>query len=216
MATTASPYGLKPINLIGGQAFTGGTIREYKLTTNNTDPIFNGDLVKLTAGVPSTVTATPVAGTTLGIVGVCVGVRYQLAGQQLGYPLFAQYLPAGAVNAGYTNIFIRVVDDPDQLYQVQASDAVTTTSIGKNAALGNFTGGTGSTTGNTTSGNSVINLNQGTIAAPGATLAVRIVDLVNQPSTFGGNFPSNPGDAYTDCIVKLNFSVHSYYTASGN
>ena len=216
MATTASPYGLKPINLIGGQAFTGGTIREYKLTTNNTDPIFNGDLVKLTAGVPSTVTATPVAGTTLGIVGVCVGVRYQLSGQQLGYPLFGQYLPAGAVNAGYTNIFIRVVDDPDQLYQVQASDAVTTTSIGKNAALGNFTGGTGSTTGNTTSGNSVINLNQGTIAAPGATLAVRIVDLVNQPSTFGGNFPSNPGDAYTDCIVKLNFSVHSYYTASGN
>lgn len=216
MATTASPYGLKPINLIGGQAFTGGTIREYKLTSNNTDPIFNGDLVKLTAGVPSTVTATPVAGTTLGIVGVCVGVRYQLAGQQLGYPLFAQYLPAGAVNAGYTNIFIRVVDDPDQLYQVQASDAVTTTSIGKNAALGNFTGGTGSTTGNTTSGNSVVNLNQGTIAAPGATLAVRIVDLVNQPSTFGGNFPSNPGDAYTDCIVKLNFSVHSYYTASGN
>jgi len=86
MATTASPYGLKPINLIGGQAFTGGTIREYRLTTNNTDPIFNGDLVKLTAGVPSTVTATPVAGTTLGIVGVCVGVRYQLAGQQLGYP----------------------------------------------------------------------------------------------------------------------------------
>jgi hypothetical protein len=216
MATTASPYGLKPINLIGGQAFTGGTIREYKLTTNNTDPIFNGDLVKLTAGVPSTVTATPVAGTTLGIVGVCVGVRYQLAGQQLGYPLFAQYLPAGAVNAGYTNIFIRVVDDPDQLYQVQASDAVTTASIGKNAALGNFTGGTGSTTGNTTSGNSVVNLNQGTIAAPGATLAVRIVDLVNQSSTFGGNFPSNPGDAYTDCIVKLNFSVHSYTTASGN
>jgi hypothetical protein len=216
MATTASPYGLKPINMIGGQSFTGGTIREYRLTTNNTDPIFNGDLVKLTAGVPSTVTATPVAGTTLGIVGVCVGVRYQLAGQQLGYPLFAQYLPAGAVNAGYTNIFIRVVDDPDQLYQVQASDAVTTSSIGKNAALGNFTGGTGSTTGNTTSGNSVINLNQSTIAAPAATLAVRIVDLVNQPSTFGGNFPSNPGDAYTDCIVKLNFSVHSYYTASGN
>lgn len=216
MATTASPYGLKPINMIGGQSFTGGTIREYRLTTNNTDPIFNGDLVKLTAGVPSTVTATPVAGTTLGIVGVCVGVRYQLAGQQLGYPLFAQYLPAGAVNAGYTNIFIRVVDDPDQLYQVQASDAVTTSSIGKNAALGNFTGGTSSTTGNTTSGNSVINLNQSTIAAPAATLAVRIVDLVNQPSTFGGNFPSNPGDAYTDCIVKLNFSVHSYYTASGN
>jgi hypothetical protein len=136
-----------------------------------------------------------------------------LAGQQLGYPLFAQYLPANAVTAGYTNIFIRVVEDPDQLYQVQSLGSITYGSIGKTIALANFTGGTGSATGNTTSGNSVVALSA-TVANTSA-LACKIVDLVNSSSTFGGNFPSNPGDAYTDCIVKLNFGVHSYYQSAG-
>jgi hypothetical protein len=215
MSTVSSPYGLKPLSLIGGQAFTGGTIREYLLTTNNTAPIYNGDLVQLgasVAGQPTVVTATPTT-STAGIVGVCVGVRYQLAGQQLGYPLYAQYLPANAVTSGYTNIFIRVVEDPDQLYQVQSLGSVGYGSIGKTVALANFTGGTSSTTGNSTSGNSVVALSA-TIANTNA-LATKIVDLVNSSSTFGGNFPSNPGDAYTDCIVKLNFGVHSYYQSAG-
>lgn len=224
MASVSSPYGLKPISLIGGQSFTGGTIREYQLTYNNTAPIFNGDLVALgttsnTPGQPTVVTATPTTSST-GVVGVCVGVRYQLAGQQLGYPLYAQYLPANAITAGYTNVFVRVIEDPDQLYQVQAAGSVTYTSIGKTAALGNFTGGTSSTTGNTTSGDSVINvtgsLSGGVLTvANTSALAVKIVDLVNSSSTFGGNFPSNPGDAYTDLIVKLNFGVHSYYQSAG-
>lgn len=215
MSTVSAPYGLKPISLIGGQSFTGGTIREYLMTTNNTAPIFTGDLVQLgaaVAGQPTVVAATPTT-STAGIAGVCVGVRYQLAGQQLGYPLYAQYLPANAVTAGYTNIFIRVVEDPDQLYQVQSLGSVGYGSIGKTVALANFTAGTGSTTGNTTTGNSVVALSA-TIANTSA-LAVKIVDLVNSSSTFGGNFPSNPGDAYTDCIVKLNFGVHQYYQSAG-
>ena len=208
MSTVAAPYGLKPISLIGGQSFTGGTIREYLMTTNNTAAIFNGDLVQLgaaVAGQPTVVAATPTT-SSVGIVGVCVGVRYQLAGQQLGYPLFAQYLPANAVTAGYTNIFIRVVEDPDQLYQVQSQGTVGYGSIGKTVALANFGGST--STGNATTAIS------STIANTSA-LAVKIVDLVNSSSTFGGNFPSNPGDAFTDVIVKLNFGVHSYYQSAG-
>ena len=208
MSTVAAPYGLKPISLIGGQSFTGGTIREYLLTTNNTAAICNGDLVQLgasAAGQPTVVASTPTT-STVGLVGVCVGVRYQLAGQQLGYPLYAQYLPANAVTAGYTNIFIRVVEDPDQLYQVQSLGSVGYGSIGKTVALANFGG-------STTTGNSTVALSA-TIANTSA-LACKIVDLVNSSSTFGGNFPSNPGDAYTDCIVKLNFGVHQYYQSAG-
>ena len=215
MSTVSSPYGLKPVSLIGGQSFTGGTIREYLLTTNNTAPIYTGDLVQLgasVAGQPTVVTATPTT-SSVGIAGVCVGVRYQLSVQQLGYPLYAEYLPANAVTSGYTNIFIRVVEDPDQLYQVQSLGSVGYGSIGKTVALANFTAGTSSTTGNTTSGNSVVALS-GTIANTSA-LAIKIVDLVNSSSTFGGNFPSNPGDAYTDVIVKLNFGVHQYYQSAG-
>ena len=208
MSTVAAPYGLKPISLIGGQSFTGGTIREYLMTTNNSAAIFNGDLVQIgaaVAGQPTVVAATPTTSST-GVVGVCVGVRYQLAGQQLGYPLYAQYLPANAVTAGYTNIFIRVVEDPDQLYQVQSQGSVGYGSIGKTVALANFGG-------STTTGNSTVALSS-TIANTSA-LACKIVDLVNSSSTFGGNFPSNPGDAYTDCIVKLNFGVHQYYQSAG-
>jgi len=215
MSTVSGPYGLKPINLIGGQAFNGGVIREILMTTNNTAPIFFGDLVQIgaaAAGQPTVVTTTPTT-SSVGVTGVCVGVRYQLAGQQLGYPLYAQYLPVNAVTAGYTNIYIRVMDDPDALFQVQSLGAITIASIGKTIALANFTGGTGSTTGNTATGNSVVALSA-TVANTSA-LACKIVDLVNANSTFGGNFPSNPGDAYTDCIVKLNFGVHAYYQSAG-
>jgi hypothetical protein len=178
------------------------------MTTNSATAIFNGDLVALgvsAAGQPTALAATPTT-STVGLVGVCVGVRYQLSGQQLGYPLYAQYLPANAVTSGLINIFIRVVEDPDQLYQVQSQGSVGYGSIGKTAALANFGG-------STTTGNSTIALSS-TIANTSA-LAVKIVDLVNSSSTFGGNFPSNPGDAYTDCIVKLNFGVHSYYQSAG-
>jgi len=215
MATVSSPYGLKPVSMIGGQSFTGGTIREYLLTSNNSAAIYNGDLVQLgasAAGQPTVVAATPTT-SSVGIIGVCVGVRYQLAGQQLGYPLFAQYLPAGAVNAGYTNIFIRVIEDPDQLYQVQSLGSIGYGSIGKTAALANFSAGTSSSTGSTTTGNSLVAM--ASTAANTSALALKIVDLVNSSSTFGGNFPSNPGDAYTDCIVKLNFGVHQYYQSAG-
>jgi len=90
MANVASPYGLRPINLIGGQAFNGGVIREIRMTANTATGIFNGDLVKIASGQPTAVVTgdSPVAmnlGTTAGnatagaprgVVGVCVGVSY--------------------------------------------------------------------------------------------------------------------------------------------
>jgi hypothetical protein len=200
MATTAAPYGLLPLNLIGGQSFTGGSIRDYVMTTNSATAIFKGDIVQLgaaAAGQPTAMTATPTT-STRGLVGVAVGVSY--VDPVLKYQVYANFLPAGAISAGYTNVAIRVVEDPDQLYQVQADGSVGLGAIGKNAELTNFGG-------STTTGNSTIAL-ESTTPANTATYAVRIVDLVNGPF-------STPGDAKTDCIVKFNFGVHSYYQADG-
>ena len=200
MATTASPYGLLPLNLIGGQSFTGGSIRDYAMTVNSATAIFKGDIVAIgvaSAGQPTALTATPTT-STRGLVGVAVGVSY--VDPVLKYQVYANFLPAGAITAGYTNVMIRVVEDPDQLYQVQGDGAVAATEIGMNAPLTNFGG-------STTTGNSTIALDASATANT-ATLAVRIVDLVNGPF-------STPGDAYTDCIVKFNFGVHSYYQADG-
>ena len=200
MATVQAPYGLRPINLIGGQSFTGGTIRKYTMTTNSATGIFFGDVVKIADGQPSALTATPTT-STKGVVGVAVGVSY--TDPTLKYTQFSQYLPANAVNSGYTNILISVIDDPDQLYQVQADGVVTRAEIGNNSALGNFSNGS------TTTGNSKVDISA--TSANTATLAVRIVDLVDGAPTF-----STPGDAFTDCIVKFNFGVHSYYQADGS
>ncbi len=205
MASTATPYGLRAINLIGGQVFAG-SFREIKLSTNNTNAIYNGYIIQLTsAGNPQSLTASPTAGTTAGIIGVCVGVRYVTPG--LNQPQYAQFCPAGAISAGYTDVYIRVCDDPDALFQVQGSAAFGTLTngaagaVGKNAALGNFGGSTA--TGNS-SVNLVVGANGGSLANT-ATLAMRVVDFVEETAN----------DAYPDLIVKFNFGTHSYYLATG-
>ena len=206
MASTSSPYGLKPVNLIGGQAFNGGVIRDIKLSTNNSGAFYVGDVIQLTsAGNPQALSATITTGTTVGVIGVCVGVSY--VDPNLKYQVFAQYLPADAITGGYTNVSIRVCDDPDQLYQIQGSAAFGSLTngangaIGKNAALGNFGG-------NATTGLSTINLvvgaNGGSLANT-ATLAMRVVDIVAESAT----------DSYPDLIVKFNEGAHSYQFATG-
>jgi len=218
MASVASPYGLNPINLIGGQAFNGGVIREYKVASNNTAAIFNGDLVVLSsAGLPSAVSATPTAidipnaaNATAGIVGVCVGARYVDA---TGVSQYANYLPANSITAGYTEVYVRVMDDPDALFQVQGTAALGTFNsgtdgsgypgaIGKNAAL-DF-----NTAGKTTTGKSGVALlvgANGSSLATTTTLAVRIVDVVDGTQT----------DDYPEFVVKLNVGVHSYNNPLG-
>ena len=218
MASVASPFGLRPINLIGGQAFNGGVIREYKVASNNSAAIFNGDLVVLSsAGLPSAVSATPdaidipnAADATAGIVGVCVGARYT---DSTGIIQYRQFLPANLITGGASDVYVRVMDDPDALLQVQGTAALGTFNsgtdgsgfpgaIGKNAALGFGTAGS------TTTGNSGVNLvvgTNGSSLATTTTLAVRIVDVV------GGT----ESDDYPEFIVKLNVGVHSYNNPLG-
>jgi hypothetical protein len=206
MASTSSPYGLKPINLIGGQAFNGGVIRDIKLSTNNSAAFYTGDVIQLSsAGNPQALAATITTGTTAGVIGVCVGVSY--VDPNLKYQVFAQTLPANAISGGYTNVFIRVCDDPDQLFQIQGSAAFGSLTngaagaVGKNAALGNFGG-------NATTGLSTVNLvvgSNGGSLADTATLAMRVVDVVAETAN----------DNYPDLIVKFNAGAHSYNLATG-
>lgn len=206
MASVASPYGLKPVNLIGGQAYAGST-REIKLSTNNSAAIFNGDVIQLTsAGNPQSISATPTAGTTAGIVGVCMGVRYvNPATKQSNW---AQFLPANAITNGYTDVYIIVADDPDAVFQIQGTAAFGTLTngaagaVGKNAALGFGTAGSTST------GNSGVNLVVGVNGASlalTATLAMRVIGVVAGTEL----------DAFPEILVKFNQGTHSYYLATG-
>ena len=213
MAATASPFGLRPTNMLGGTPNHGGAMREFPVKANNTAGIFFGDEVLLdTNGLPSAATATPVAidvkatptNATAGVMGVCVGVRYVDAN---GVQQFAQHLPANATTAGFTDIFVTVNDDPRQLYQIQGSAELGTFNsgtdgsgfagaVGKNAALGNYEAQSTST--GLSGINLVVGSNGGSLAVT-ETLAMRIVGVVG--GTENDNFP--------EFIVKFNFSVLS-------
>ena len=186
MASVASPYGLRPVNLLGSKQGSGGSARQIPMTVNHATAIGTGDVIIIgaaSAGQPSAAVGTPVQGTTGGVLGVCVGVSF--VDPTLKQQQFAQTLPGGAVTAGYTSILIHVNDDPHQLYALQSAGSVARILQGKFCALGNF--GVGAY------GNSTVN---GVAPANTATLAMRIVD-----------FASTPGDAFTDLIVKFNTNV---------
>lgn len=190
----ASYYGLKPVQLLGGKAFSGGTIREFNVTAgDNTYAFGQGALITIAAGVAKVVgAAAPAAGTlsTNTPVGVLVGVSYN--DPSLKQPLHGQYLPADST--GYTNIKAKVVDDPDVLFQVRVDAALTSTAIGYNV---NYVYGAA----NATTG---VSTGYATGSATTATFPFRIVDVI------GGD-----GSTYTDVIVKWNWQTHAYHFPTG-
>jgi hypothetical protein len=205
--TIDKPYGLKPINLIGGQVFAGAT-RQLPITTasvNYNTAIFNGDVVALTAdGVVALATLDTDTSPVAGVVGVFLGCTYtNPSTKQL---TFAQYWPGFA--SGVTDAKAYIADDPDQLYKaVSVGDtaggtglvpvALTQSTLGNNVALV-------LNTGLTTTGNSRIG-----IYANGVTtsLPMRVVDMVPDTANSSGNF--------FEVIVKFNFGYHSYNNATG-
>lgn len=77
MATTATPYGLRAVNLIGGLPYAGST-RMVKIGSAYATSIFYGDIVSInSSGNLVKVTATGTDGTTnalpAGVVGVFMG-----------------------------------------------------------------------------------------------------------------------------------------------
>lgn len=198
MATTAAPYGLRPINLIGGQVFAGST-RQIPIASGESTNIFFGDVVAIDATNGTIVKVTNVGSNAdqfpAGVVGVFLGCTY--TDPTLKYKLNSQYWPASTVAS---DAMAYVCDDPDTLFQIQANGSVAQTALGANFPIIQ-------TAGSTTTGDSKIALN----AAGGnttSTIAFRLVDFVNGPF-------STVGDAYTDCIVKFNFGIHSYYNGTG-
>lgn len=191
MAIIASPYGFRPINLLGGQVMTHG-IRLMKITPSYATNIFNGDLVKLVVGGTiekdtGTTAATP--------VGVFLGVEYEDPAMGL---LHRQYWPASTVIKANTTAWAYVCDDPDTLFEVQADGALNQNAMGTNASI---VQGAGSTA----TGKSGVVISAASIANT-ATFPVRIVDFVRRPG-------SAIGDAKTDVIVRLN--THFNRSATG-
>jgi hypothetical protein len=173
-----APYGVKPINLIGGQVFAGST-RNLPISYNYGTAIYYGDLVTLgTTGsnagfiIPSSTSTSLVSKGTVGVFLGCYYTNPTTKNRQ-----YAQYYP-GNVAAG--DITAIVADDPDQVFKMAAVAAASTTTIssfpsamvGLNAVLN-------TPVGSTTSGNSGAGLvAANTTTAVGSGGAFRILNLV--------------------------------------
>ena len=197
--TISAPYGLKPVNLIGGQVFAGST-RLMEIASGYATNIFYGDLVKRVADGTiekdtGTATATP--------NGVFLGVSFTNA--STGQVQQQQYYPASQAIATGTKIFAVVADDPDTLFQVVSCSSGTTvagmgiSAIGNNIELIQNAG-------STISGNSAVAINEGTQAVT-STLPIRIIDVVRESAT--------GADTFVEFIVKINATMHQYNNPTG-
>ena len=120
--TVSAPYGLKPVNLIGGQVFAGST-RNIPIQYGSATSIFYGDFVRVIRGNVMRLAITT-DGTAQGMVGIFLGCSYtNPLTKQL---TFSQYWPAGTLAGDAQAI---VTDDPDTVFKVAAVAASGNTAI---------------------------------------------------------------------------------------
>jgi hypothetical protein len=167
--TVNAPYGLKPINLIGGQVYAGSTT-ELPIQYGYASNIFYGDIVNLARGsVVDNTDTTDSTGT--GIVGVFLGCAY--TNPSTKQRQYAQYWPAGTA-AGDGVAYIAV--DPDSVFKVVMCSATTVIASASTAMIGqNF--GLIQNAGSVNTGNSAIAALY-SASTTSADLALRMVGLV--------------------------------------
>ena len=192
--TVSGPYGLIPINLIGGQVFASAT-RSIPIATNSSTSIFFGDVVKLNSSGTldkdvGTSSATP--------VGVFLGCSY--TDPTFG-KTFRQYY---ASTTNITDIVAFVQDDPDALFKVAVVSTgtnisyVTRANVGENAVLVQ-------TAGSTVTGDSKVAVSSTT--ATTSTFPIRIIDVISETQSAAGS--------YTEVVVKWNQGMHPYLNPTG-
>ena len=186
MANIDKAFGLRPI---GNLSATGAQKQYgYEIADNQSGAIYQGDLVTVFDGyvvkfAPATHTAA---------VGVFNGCNY--TDPTTGKPTWKNYYP-GSVNITSGVIAADVLDDPNQLFLVQASAGMVQANIGKNADIVG-------TTGSTVNGISGMELDSSTIAKT-AALNLKVVGLSASPDNAFG----------TNAVVVVKINEHMYGSA---
>ena len=187
--TVDKPYGLKPINLIGGQPFAGST-RELPIQYAYATDIFYGDFVVLSRGFITRASVSTGTGVNQ-VTGIFVGVTYTDAVTK--QKRFSQYWPASTL-AG--DALAYVVDDPDTVFRAAVCSATTVIASGALALIGTNLSMINNT-GSTATGNSA-----NAVLAPTATpvstiLPVRCVGVADDTAVSVTASGSSSGTAIT-------------------
>ena len=180
MATTATPYGFRPVGLLGGGSWSD-SIRHVKIASGYGTAIFYGDAVKIvSAGTIEKDAGT----TTMTPVGIFVGCRY--TDPNTNQPTYAQQWTA---SVAASDAFAYVVDDPNVVFQAQGDATLAQTALGNNVAVVQ-------TAGSTAIGTSKNAIDSSTIATT-KPLPIRILGFGDGPN-------SSVGDSFTDVLCKWN------------
>ena len=195
MATSAAPYGLRPIRRTDGMPYAGATSQFLIDPSGEATNLFYGQAViigadgfiALATGTGADLTSNSISGTSgVGAIGVFVGCEYV---NDSGQTVQAQFYPSGTANGGPIKAY--VVDDPNVLFQAQLDGTGAQTIIGTNTF---FASAQSTSTGSTATGNSTSALDASVVTT---AAAFRIVAHV-----------SDPADAFPDVLVKFNPGGH--------
>jgi len=174
MPNTIGSFGLRPMAILGQATNTTGAT-EYRIASNNTNPIYNGSpVIPLSTGFIDIVGAA--AGGTVSLLGVFGGCEF--ISSTTGQKVFSKFWPGSGANSSFP-VKAFIYDNPMQLFTI-ASDASLTdeaTALGHVFANANFAT---ATSGSTATGNSSASLAVSTIATTN-TLQLRIMGIQNDP-----------------------------------
>jgi hypothetical protein len=184
-----APYGLKPINLIGGQVFAGST-RSLPIQYGYATDIFYGEFVVLSRGFITRASVTTGTGSNQ-VTGVFLGCSY--TDPVTKQKRFSQYWPASTLAGDAAAV---VADDPDTVFKAVVCSATTAIASGALAMVGTNLSMINNT-GNVNTGNSA-----NAVLAPTATpvstiLPVRCVGVVEDTAFSVSATGSSSGTAIT-------------------
>lgn len=166
----AAPYGLNPINLIGGQVYAGSTRSlpiQYGYGTN----IFFGDLVVLSRGFITRAAVSTGTGSNQ-TTGVFLGVSF--TNPITKQKQFQTYWPASTLAGDAMAV---ICDDPDAVFKAVVCSSGTTVASGAFAMVGTNLSLIDNT-GNVNTGNSAVAVLAPTATPVTSILPVRCVGVV--------------------------------------
>jgi hypothetical protein len=202
-----NPYGLAPVahesgvvrpafGSGGGQPYGG-----YPIASGYANNIFLNSPIMIDAATPTSniilaaafASAAPPIPNASKILGSFQGVEFTLG---TGRRTVSNFWPAGTVPFANSPTVAWITRDPNISYQIQANGVVPATSMGNLASI------TANTTasGNAVTGFSSVGLDVATLLTPAANPT-----FVNQLriTGFAQQIDNNPGDAFTQVIVKI-------------
>ena len=177
MANSNGAFGLRPYGILGSAANTTGTT-EYRIASDNSNPIFQGmAVIPLAGGVIDDLQAA--AGGTVSIAGVFNGCEY--VSSTTGEKIFSNYWPGSGADSDFpVKAFLH--DNPAQLFTIATSNVVAAANTEaeiRAAVFANIAFATGNS-GSTTTGISSATADLNTIATTN-TLALRIMGIMDDP-----------------------------------